>query len=597
MAKASLESDAVVTKQPCPDPECGSSDAFAFYTDGHGHCFAQGKHYSAAQLRKLGYEMALEVTGPDRHGSGPVDGRRVPAVDRRQDVPGLATLKDFLAGTKHLPLKSRGLTLATCKRWNYLVRKHPTKHTYQQLATMPDKNGHPVAIHVRDTGRDGTDKEFFWIGSQAKVVGLYGQHFWPSGGGNRPKSRLMICEGEIDTLTVSQSVEHKWPVVGVVNGAGNATKDIAASLEWINTFESVVFMFDMDDPGREAAKACAELLPPGNAYIASFTEKDPNKLLTEGKGQELIQAPWNAAPYRPDGMEDARVLTAKCLEPIIIGMPWPWKSLTRMTFGRRYGEVYTIGAGFGIGKTDALAAIIASTIAGQTSYGEKYERQAWAAFSYETEAHVLKNSIAGKLWSRRFHIPNIPGETQYWEPGELAEALKFMDDTLWATGGKLFINNSKGAGDWGSVMSRCRFYRHAENVRHFSIDPLSAMVVEGDEDDERKALDKIMREVAKLALELDACLYVGSHLTRPKQGDSHEEGGQVRGNQFRGSNGIGMFSDYVIGLERNTQADDPVEKTKTTWRMVKDRKTGISTGQTFDAFYDVVGGTLDEAVT
>ena len=52
-----------------------------------------------------------------------------------------------------------------------------------------------------------------------------------------------------------------------------------------------------------------------------------------------------------------------------------------------------------------------------------------------------------------------------------------------------------------------------------------------------------------------------SHLKRP-DGKGHEEGAVSSLSQLRGSASIAQLSDMVIGLERNGQADDPVERNR-----------------------------------
>lgn len=413
---------------------------------------------------------------------------------------------------------------------------------------------------------------------------LFGRHLWSSGG-----RILTICEGEIDTLTVSQLYAHKYPVVGLPDGAPSAAKAIKKNLDWIITFDKVVLCFDMDQPGQDAARECAALLPPGKAFIAKLPGKDPNALLLEGKGEEVTRALWNAEEFRPDGIMDARDLTERCLAPVLVGIPWPWEFMDDWTFGRRDGEVYTIGAGTGIGKTDFVAEIIACTISGKTKLGKKFAPEGCAVFGYEAGPATTKKAIAGKLWSRRFHIPQ--SDDADWTTEELKAAMAFMDNDCWAAGGLLFINDSFGAADWEDVTLRSRFLAKAHGVKHFFIDPISALVT--GEEDERKKLDALVLEASKLAQELSAKFYLLSHLTRPQLGPSHEEGGHVRLNQFRGSNGIGMFSAFVFGLERNQQAEDSSDRCKTTVRSLKDRYTGNSLGKTETLVYDVLTGTLD----
>ena len=59
---------------------------------------------------------------------------------------------------------------------------------------------------------------------------------------------------------------------------------------------------------------------------------------------------------------------------------------------------------------------------------------------------------------------------------------------------------------------------------------------------------------------------------------------------FKGSRSIAQWGHYMIGFERNTQAEDPFVKTVTTLRVVKDRYTGQATGSTILLGYDTERG-------
>lgn len=546
-------SELVSKGHPCPDTEtCRSSDAAALYDDGHLYCFSCGKRFKG-------------------------DGESAaPAHVREEEIP-----EAFPTGSIK-GISSRGLTQATCRVWDYQVRQNHAGEI-EHLAFYRDPHGHVVGCKARNVGLDGTGKEFYWVG--ASKDNLYGRHKWSAGG-----KKLTIVEGEVDCLTVSQCYAHKYPVVSVPNGAHEAAKAVAKNLEFINSFDEVIFGFDMDQQGRDACVACAKLLPPGKAKIAKWTGKDPNEMLQAGKAEEITRCIWNAEPYRPDGVLDARTLTAQCLDPVVTGIPWPWPFMTAWTYGRRDCEVYTIGAGTGIGKSDGIAEIVACTIKGEDKAFAKFEPEGVAIFGYESGPASTKKAIAGKLWGRRFHIPqNASGVS--WTDAELRAAMEFMDTDCWNRGGTLFINDSYGAADWDSVVERARYLVHAEGIKHLIVDPISALVA--GLEDERKALDKLVLEASSLANELRIKVYLLSHLTRPAQGPSHEEGGHVSLNQFRGSNGIGMFSHFVFGLERNQQAEDETARCVTTLRVVKDRYTGDSTGKTSQVVYDVLTGTLD----
>lgn len=497
-------------------------------------------------------------------------------------------LQRILSVAEPHAIKSRHLTLASCLKWNYRTRTNPANGHKEQIAVYTNDKNQVTSAKIRDTGLEGTAKDFAWVGD-AKHAALFGRHLWTP----NEKLSVIVTEGEIDAISMSQIQDHKWPVVSVPNGAQNAPKDIAKNLDWLDGFGKIVFAFDMDAPGQEAAIECAKLVRPGKAFIMQVPGKDINEALKEGKGAEVQKAFWNARTYRPDGLIDARTLTAKCLDPVVAGIPWPWKFMTNWTYGRRNGEVYTIGAGTGIGKSDFMAEIVACTITGITKEGEVFQPEGFAVFSYESGDAPTKKQIAGKIAKRRFHIPQGDGpDWGQWTDAELRAVMDDMDGRIWDNGGQLFINKASGLAAWDDVKDRCRFAHHADGIKNFIIDPISALVV--GQDDQREFLDQVMMEMQLLSIELNSKFYAASHLTRPSQGPGHEEGGQVRLNQFRGSNAIGMSSSFVLGIERDTQADDATERAKDTIRVVKDRYTGNSNGKTSALYYDLIHGTLDE---
>jgi twinkle protein len=556
-------SNLIQSKLPCP--VCGSSDALAIYDDGRGFCYSHGKIVPGRVLKEHGMDMGGES--------------KMVAVPKTSDE-----IEQFIATAKPHPLKTRHLTLASCKRWDYRVRRNPRAGGFEQLALYRDKSGRVVDVKVRKE-----DKTFYWLVGKQDIT-LYGQNMWGSGG-----KHLVITEGELDAITVSQHFDHKYPVVSVPGGAAGAARAITSQLEWVNSFDRVVFMFDMDEPGQEAAKECAALLAPGKAHIAWLPEKDPNDCLVNSNEEAIGTGFWNAKKFQVGGVVDARTLSIRCRQKIAVGRPWPWSFLNRWTFGKRPGEVYLIGSGVGMGKSDFTAEIVAHTIVGQTKDGVVCDPVGCGLFNYEAEDWFTKLKVAGKLASRRFYLPDMP-EFDFesgWTEEEKDKTLEAMDGPIWDKGGKLFINEAGFSADWDEIVSRMRYLSKAEGIGEFVIDPVAAIVADMDELDERKFLDGMFREAASVAQELGVVLNFVSHLTRPKTGPSHEEGGHVALNQFRGSNGIGMFSNFIIGLERNQQADDPEERKRTTVRVVKDRLSSLYTGATHSLYYDEMAGTFD----
>lgn len=467
-------------------------------------------------------------------------------------------------------LGKRKITEETCKKWGYRVGKFKDKPV--QIADYCDEQGRVVAQKLRFP-----DKDFVVIGKLKEAAPLYGQWLWRDGG-----KMVVVVEGEIDALSVSQLQGNKWPVVSVPNGADGAARAVAKALDWLMKFDTVVFMFDVDEakkkkdgtvfyPGQDAAKECAQLLPPGRAKIATLPLKDPNDMLKAGRGPEVIDAIWGAKEYRPDGVVSLKDIRDRVMAKPETGLPWCLPTLTKHTYGRRYGELYFIGAGTGVGKTDFLTQ--------QMAFDVVDLKQKIGVFSFEQQPGETGKRVAGKVANRRFHIPDAG-----WTDDELNKALDDLGDNV-------FLYDHFGVCDYDVVEASIRYMVHAYGVRIFYLDHLTAFAAGAE--DERKELERIMGRLGGLVKELNIILIAVSHLATP-EGKPHEEGGRVMIRHFKGSRAIGFWSHFMFGLERNQQSEDEEERSTTTFRILKDRNTGNSTGEVFYLGYDRDTGRLFE---
>jgi twinkle protein len=348
---------------------------------------------------------------------------------------------------------------------------------------------------------------------------------------------------------------------------------MAKHRDYFRGFEKIVLMFDMDQPGRDAAKIAAEVLGSG-AAIADIPLKDAAEMLLKGKTSELITAMWNAKPYRPDGIVDMATLKEAVMQRPAWGLSWPLERLTQLTYGIRAGELYAFGAGTGIGKTDLFTQTIMHLV---TVHGLPV-----GVFSLEQSVSETATRIAGKLVGKTFHIPDSG-----WTDEDFERAWQQLHGGT----GRVFLYDSFGNNDWETVREKMEYLAHAEGVRHFFLDHLTALAAW--QDDERTALDSIMSEMGGLVKKLGCTIFFISHLATP-EGKPHEEGGRVMIRHFRGSRSIGYWSHFMFGLERNQQDPDPVQRSITTFRVLKDRYTGKATGEVFYLGYDQESGMLYE---
>jgi twinkle protein len=511
-----MEAEIIERHVPCE--ECGSSDAKCVYDDGHSFCFSCATHKQGEKEKKV-------MSKPDFN---PLYG-------------------------EYIALKKRGLTEETCKKFGYQVASGKQVASYK-------RNGELVGQKIRTK-----DKKFSWIGSNKP--GLYGQHLWKSGG-----RKLVITEGEIDAMTVSQIQDHKWPVVSLPHGAAAATKAIKSEIEWIESFDEVVMMYDMDEPGQKAAYDCAALLTPGKAKIANLPLKDPNEMLIAGRSDEIITAMWNAKDYQPDCIIDAEDLWDEINKPIEHGLSYPWPTLTKISYGIRPNEIITLGAGTGIGKTTLFRQMIYHMLT-------VHNKRVACIFGEETAPHTVR-SILGLGVGKPIHKPGIDVD---------ASLKRRVFDELFGHGKLKLLKHFQSAG-YDGIKGAIK-YLAMSGYHYIFLDHITALVSGGNHRGEREELDRIMTELSDLVVNLGITLFAISHVTTPDKG-AHEEGARVTIRQFRGSRAIGQWSNFMIALEGNQQGDDPDARVL---RVLKDRYTGEATGVTIPLHYDHDTMMLSEA--
>lgn len=436
-------------------------------------------------------------------------------------------------------LGSRGISEETCRRFRYGV------------GALPDG----TAVQVADYG-DGVqkyrfgDKTFKWANRVKGTYPLFGRHAWPSG-----RKRIVVTEGELDALSYAEATQCSWPVVSVCDGTGSAVKCITENLEWLSGFEEIVLMFDMDEPGQQAAVKCAELLPVGKVKIAKLPRKDASDVLVELGGGELYKAPFNAEVWRPDGIRQGTELLEAVLIPPPEGFSYPWSFLDEVMHGQRVGEMVTWVAGTGSGKTQVLREII---------------RHLWVQHGQRVGIIALEesnvDSALGQISlevNRPLHLPSVR---------------KTVPDDLIKEAAVRVLPGFVLYDHWGSVegsvlLPKIRYMAVSLGIKFIVIDHISIMVSGmAAEGDERKRIDQLVTQLRSMCSELGIGLHIVSHL-RKAEGTPHEEGGQISLQDIRGSGAPAQLSNFVIGLERNQQAEGD-KRDVTNVRVLKNRLTG-----------------------
>ena len=510
--------------------KCGSSDANSLYDDGHQYCFGCNTY----------------INGSDDE----------PVVYKQQQV------KVFQMKTtgEAKAIVDRGISRDTCAYFGVTQDVYSGLHYYPYF----DETGAKVAEKIRNVA----NKTFSISGNFNKAT-LFGQNLFQKAG-----KYITIVEGELDALASYQLTGSKWPTVSIRNGASAAVKDCKAQYEYLDSFETIVICFDADEVGQKAAKDVAELFGNKVKIVKHLKEcKDACDYLMAGKAEAYVNAWWRAEAYKPEGIVTVSDIMEQLLAPPQEGVAWAFPSLTKLTYGRRKGELYAFGAGVGVGKTDVFTQ--------QIAYDLDVLKKKVGVIYLEQPVVETVQRVAGKLDSRLYHIPN-----GVWTRDEYVSSL----DRL-AAREQLFMMDHFGAKDWKTVKSIMKYFAKVYDVEHIYLDHLTALIA--NEEDERRALDGIMADMASLAQSDGLIIHFISHLTAP-DGKPHEEGGRVMEKRFTGSRAIARWSHFMFGLERNKQDEDERKRQTTTFRVLKDRFTGRATAEKIGLWYERNTGLLSE---
>lgn len=533
---------------PCEN--CGSSDGNSVYSDGHEYCFV-------CEHRVRGSEERTQKLSTRR----PKGGNRVSNYSNDPLVFGEAN-------GRYSDLTARGISKATCQKSGYWIAK--VNGEMYQVADYRDQNGSIVSQKLRDK-----NKEFTCRGSH-KQDALFGKHLWSSG------KKIVITEGEIDMLTVMELQDCKWPVVSLGHGAKAAKKTCAANYEYFDSFDQIILMFDMDEPGRAAVEEAAQVLPPGKVHVAVLPLKDANECLLNGHSKAVMEQIWNAAPWVPDGVVSAISLKDRVKEAMTSHQSVGYQfsgcpGLNDRTLGMRGGEVIMVTSGSGMGK---------STFVRQQALalGQEQGLKVGMAMLEESVEETVED-IMGLANGIRLRQKPRGYKQELIESGKYDEwydAL-FGDDTF-------HLYDSFAEAEVDRLLAKLHYMRTGLGCDVIILDHISIVVSASEESDERKMIDRLMTKLKGFAKSTGVVLIVICHLKNPEKGKAHEEGRAVSITDLRGSGSLRQLSDTIIALERNQQGGMP---NVVLIRLLKSRFNGVGVGIAGYMEYNAETGRLE----
>jgi twinkle protein len=533
----------VKTQQPCPDNDCGSSDACSIREDGSALCFSCEQNFKSYDKPYISVATS-------------------PIQESKE------TFLSSYTGSFN-PLTDRNISQKTATKYrvrSVLRNNKVIKHVYPYLNA-----NEIVATVTREV-----EKKEFWTDGNFEGTGLFGENLFKGKG-----KYLTITEGECDAMAAYQMQGSKWAVVSIRGGVKNAVNHVRSSLEFVESFDNVVLCFDADDQGRKAAREVARIISPNKAKLMAFPEgyKDANDMLRQNKGADFVTAWWESKIYTPTGIMELHSKKNEWLNrEVKESVAYPWEGLNKKLYGMRKGELVTLTGGTGLGKSSVTRELEHHLIkttkdnVGIVALEENWQRTADGILSIEAEDRIYLNE-------KRKNYSD--------------EQLENLFDRV-IEKGRVYIHAHLGATDIDEIFSKLRYIIVGCQCEWVIVDHLHMLVNVLTEGDERRGIDMLMNRLRSLVEETGVGMILVSHLRRAQGDKGHEKGVEVSLSHLKGSQGIAQLSDCVIALERNQQALDPEQANTTKVRVLKSRYTG-DTGLACSLKYNSTTGRLFES--
>ena len=371
------------------------------------------------------------------------------------------------------------------------------------------------------------------------------------------KRQLVITGGEEDALA-SYTITGRYlttpiPAVSPPDGDNFKCFELPEVVTFLKSFKTIYLSCDKDVAGQKLEKMLVDLLGYEKVRIVNFSEHDVSDMLTKGKEHEYIDAINGAKEYKPSGIITVDDVWEEAIKMPEWGIPWPWPTLTKATYGIRRGEVYYFGAGVKIGKSEAEKQIIQHLLSMNLKVGAIFPEES-APMSYK--------KIAGKIAGKQFHIPDS-GFTQE----ELIVALTEVKE-------KVYLYNRYASVEWEQIKEFIRYCVVSKGIKDIIIDPITCLTDGKESSEADRLLKQVTRELDYMTKDLWFSLYIFCHLNIPATGKPHEEGGSVKSAQFANSRAMMRVAQYCIGIERNKKAENPIERNTSTFVLLEDRNFG-----------------------
>lgn len=272
------------------------------------------------------------------------------------EVMDVEDVKSLIQSTGYISHGYRGIRDDINKFFGHLSKLDVDGNVLARYYPETNNNGKLTGYKCRNTPKDFSHGNKGITGSKSQ---LSGQVKFKS-----PAKYVLYVGGEEDKAAAFQMLKDNRkdqefdsiPVVSSTVGELTAAKQAAQQYDWFDMYDIIVIGMDNDEAGRIAAKKIADVLPKEKVRIATWSGKDPNQMLIDGKEKQFVRDFYNAKEFISSGISssgDAEAGLAEFLTAPKIGLPPQLNKLeTAMRGGiKSTGSVVNIIGDTSIGKS------------------------------------------------------------------------------------------------------------------------------------------------------------------------------------------------------------------------------------------------------
>jgi len=554
-----------ISNQPCH--ECGSSDAVSIYghieDDGSewedGYCFSCNSYFSKEDLVKAD-------VSPNRELKEKVS-KKTPLT--KEEVV------DFIKEVGYTSNLYRGIKDEYNRFFGHLTRldKYGKVVARYYPETKDGKVvGYKSRLHAKLFGRDNR-------GVTGGSNDLSGQVKFKSGS----SKYVLVVGGEEDKVAAFQMLRDSqvergqdgYEPIAVVSptcGEGAAFKQVAAQYDWFDGFEIIVVGMDSDEAGKKAIEKIVESLPKEKVKIATWSGKDPNKMLQDGKQKQFVRDFYAAKDALSTG---------------IVPSTAPMDSLRELLSRPRI----TLPAYLSKMQDDFNEGIIPGKIVniiGHTSCGKSTQILRWfyhlcmntpyrpGIVSLEAIADEVKLELIGLHLGINFNSWKDEDVLEYLDrPEVIVQYENLLTDEF---GQPRWVTIDERDGDIRNLEKQVEHMCKKYSVDIAFIDVLSDIICTETNESQRKHMGW-----QKAFTKEGYTIFNVLHTRKPDVGKDGKPG--MTGEYHAiGSSSVVQSGAYNIILDRDKEAESEIDKNTTYIRASKGRKCKI--GNTYKLYYD-----------